>query len=222
VSKPLSKNASLRCSLAAPSRRRLMSCRDRYQDSFTLCIGHLDYGRQAVIIDCLREVKPPFAPEAVCEQFAKVLQSYNIHKVIGDRYAGLWPVEQFAKFHITYEQSAAPKSDLYRDLLALINSARIELLDHPKMIAQLTALERRVARGGKDSIDHPPGGHDDIANAVAGLAAINIKNTIASFDFVDTDRDVKADPRTDAQRNAADYRLQRFRQHLAMNGIPPW
>jgi hypothetical protein len=24
------------------------------------------------------------------------------------------------------------------------------------------------ARGGKDSIDHPPGAHDDVANAVAG------------------------------------------------------
>jgi hypothetical protein len=30
-------------------------------------------------------------------------------------------------------------------------------------------LERRVARSGKDSIDHPPGGHDDVANACAGV-----------------------------------------------------
>jgi hypothetical protein len=34
----------------------------------------------------------------------------------------------------------------------------------------LTSLERRTARGGKDSIDHPPRQHDDIANAVAGVA----------------------------------------------------
>src|SRR4029450_12286297 len=33
---------------------------------------------------------------------------------------------------------------------------------------QLTALERRTSRGGRDSIDHAPGAHDDIANAVAG------------------------------------------------------
>jgi hypothetical protein len=32
-------------------------------------------------------------------------------------------------------------------------------------------LERRTARGGRDSIDHPPGQHDDLANAVAGLAS---------------------------------------------------
>ena len=30
-------------------------------------------------------------------------------------------------------------------------------------------LERRVARSGKDSIDHGPGGHDDVANSVAGV-----------------------------------------------------
>ena len=35
-------------------------------------------------------------------------------------------------------------------------------------LLQLTMLERRTARGGKDSIDHPRGGHDDVANSVAG------------------------------------------------------
>jgi hypothetical protein len=58
--------------------------------------------------------------------------------------------------------------DLYRELLPLINSGRCELLDHPKLISQLTGLERRTARGGRDSIDHAPGAHDDVANAVAG------------------------------------------------------
>lgn len=54
------------------------------------------------------------------------------------------------------------------------------MLDNPKLIAQLVNLERRVPRGGKDSIDHPPGAHDDLANAIAGLAAIN--SQFGSFD----------------------------------------
>jgi hypothetical protein len=33
----------------------------------------------------------------------------------------------------------------------------------------LCALERRTARGGRDSIDHPKGGHDDLINAAAGV-----------------------------------------------------
>jgi hypothetical protein len=33
-------------------------------------------------------------------------------------------------------------------------------------------LERRTARGGRDTIDHAPGGHDDLANVVAGVAVV--------------------------------------------------
>jgi hypothetical protein len=44
----------------------------------------------------------------------------------------------------------------------------VELLDLPRLTAQLVGLERRVSRGGRDSIDHLPGGHDDVVNAVAG------------------------------------------------------
>ena len=57
------------------------------------------------------------------------------------------------------------------DLLPLVNSQRIELLDNPRLISQLISLERRAARSGKDSSDHPPGGHDDLINSVAGLAS---------------------------------------------------
>ena len=77
----------------------------------------------------------------------------------------------FRRFNIRFEQAARPKSDLYVDLLASLNSHRVDLLDNPKLISQLCALERRTARSGRDSVDHPPGGHDDVANAVAGVAA---------------------------------------------------
>ncbi len=181
-------------------------------DSFALCIGHLDYAKQAVVVDALREVKPPFSPEGVCADFAVLLKSYGIGQVVGDRYAGIWPVEQFAKFGVIYEQSAAPKSDLYRDLLPLINSRRVDLLDHPKMISQLCSLERRVARGGRDSIDHPPSGHDDVVNAVAGLAAVNSKYggySLAPFqvDFVDGDA-TAADRETRSEADA--YQMERY------------
>jgi hypothetical protein len=149
-------------------------------DSMTLCVGHTDFARQTVVVDCLREVKPPFSPESVVEDFSRVLKNYHIATIVGDRYAGEWPREQFAKCGATYEASAKPKSELYGDLLPLINSNRIELLDHPKAVNQLCGLERRTARGGKDSIDHAPGTHDDVANAVAGLASL--ANRYGGFD----------------------------------------
>jgi hypothetical protein len=116
----------------------------------------------------------------VIDEFATLLKSYRVTHITGDRYAGIWPVESFARVGIKYEQSVAPKSDLYRDLLPLINSRRIELLDNPRLVNQLTALEQRTARGGRDSIDHPPGAHDDLINAVGGVAAIN--NQFGGFD----------------------------------------
>jgi hypothetical protein len=151
-------------------------------DSMTLAIGHFDSAKQTVIVDCLLEQRVPFSPELCVRDFSYTLKSYGVRKVIGDRYAGLWPVEQFARFDIEYEQSAAPKSELYLTLLALLNSRRIELVDNQRLAAQLCSLERRTARGGKDSIDHPPGGMDDCANAIAGLSAIC---TEQPFDYLE-------------------------------------
>jgi hypothetical protein len=80
----------------------------------------------------------------------------------GDRYGGEWPAERFGARGITYVPAEKPKSDLYRDLLPILNAHRAELLDLPRLGAQLCSLERRTARGGRDSIDHPPGTHDDM------------------------------------------------------------
>jgi hypothetical protein len=142
-------------------------------DSMTLAIGHKNSLKGTVVLDCLREVRPPFSPERVCSEFAVTLKSYGITKVFGDRYAGAYPVEQFRQFGITLDhEGVRPKSDLYVDLLPLINAGRVELLDNARLIGQLCALERRTARGGRDTIDHPSGAHDDVANAVAGAAAL--------------------------------------------------
>src|SRR5207302_5607480 len=90
----------------------------------------------------------------------------------GDRYAGEWPRERFREHGIVYEPAQKPKSDLYRDLLPAINSRKLDLLDDARLLTQLLALERRTARGGRDSIDHAPGAHDDLANAVAGAIVL--------------------------------------------------
>jgi len=149
-------------------------------DSMTLAIGHNDFVRSTVVLDAIREVKPPFSPEAVVESFAKSLQAYRVVTVTGDRYGGEWPREQFSKLGITYEPAEKPKSELYTDLLPLINSGRIALLDSERLVSQLTGLERRTSRAGRDSVDHVPGGHDDLCNAVAGMASL--ANRYGGFD----------------------------------------
>lgn len=135
-------------------------------DAMTLAIAHKE--GETVVLDAVRERKPPFSPEAVVAEFAKTIKAYGLSSVTGDRYAGEWPREQFRKQGIHYKLAEQTRSDLYRDLLPALNSGTLDLLDHRPLVSQLVGLERRVARGGKESIDHAPGGHDDVANAVAG------------------------------------------------------
>ena len=149
-------------------------------DAMTLAIAHTEGTTQ--ILDAIRERKPPFSPEAVAEEYAKLIREYRCTTVYGDRYGGEWPREQFRKHGVNYEPSEKPKSELYRDLLPLINSTAADLLEHDKLVTQLISLERRTSRGGKDSIDHPPGGYDDVANAVAGALVLSYKNpSVANF-----------------------------------------
>lgn len=63
-------------------------------NSFTLAVGHYDIDREVVVVDCLREVRPPFSPEQTVGEFSTVLKTYNITNIVGDRYAGEWPREQ--------------------------------------------------------------------------------------------------------------------------------
>jgi hypothetical protein len=136
-------------------------------DSMTVAVAHRDRDGIA-ILDAIREFRPPFSPEQVTAEIAALLKSYKIPRVTGDRYGGEWPREQFRNAGIQYDSSERPKSDIYRDALPLLNSGKLELLDNKRLASQLVGLERRTARGGRDSIDHAPGSHDDIANAALG------------------------------------------------------
>ena len=161
------------------------------QDSMTLAIAHQQQDGR-VILDAVRERKPPFKPSEVVAEFAVTLKAYGCDRVTGDRYGGEWPPEQFRECGISYEPADKAKSDLYRELLPLVNNGQLELLDHPRLIAQLCSLERRTARGGRDSIDHPPNGRDDVGNAAAGAIVLAAGHTatmqVLSLDLDEEDR----------------------------------
>jgi hypothetical protein len=121
----------------------------------TLAIAHTEGKTQ--ILDVIRERRPPFSPEAVTEEYAKLIRQYRCTTVYGDRYGGEWPREQFRKHGVNYEPADSSKSEIYVDLLPLINSGAVDLLEHDRLVTQLTSLERRTSRGGRDSIDHARG-----------------------------------------------------------------
>ena len=140
------------------------------QDSMTLAVGHAESER--AVLDLVRERKPPFSPESVVTEFAEDLKRYGVHEVVGDRYGGEWPRERFLTHGIHYRISEKTKSEIYQAALPMLNSGRVELLDNKTLRTQFIGLERRTSRGGKDSIDHRPGGRDDVVNAAAGVLTL--------------------------------------------------
>ena len=135
-------------------------------DAMTLAIAHKE--GETELLDAIRERRPPFSPEAVVEEFSSVMRQYRCSRCYGDRYGGAWPAEQFMKCGIHLEPAEKTKSDVYLDLLPLINSKAVRLLDQDRLMLQFVGLERTTKSGGRDRIDHPRGCHDDVANAAAG------------------------------------------------------
>jgi len=141
-------------------------------DSYTLGIAHYDEVTRKVVLDLVREWMVPFSPMEVTRQAVSILKAYGISEVTGDRYGGEWPREQFEEGGINYNLSPKTKTELYQDLLPMLNSGTAQLVDMRTLKNQLKSLERRTQRGGREIIDHPPKAKDDVANAAAGAVVL--------------------------------------------------
>ena len=91
---------------------------------------------------------------------------------MGDRYAPGFVAEHFRGRGIRYEPSPLDRSQVYLELLPLVNSGQALLLDVPELLRELRGLERRRGTSGRDRVDHAPGAHDDWANAAAGALVL--------------------------------------------------
>jgi hypothetical protein len=140
------------------------------RDSMTLAIGHNEHrhGRDVAIIDQLLEARPSFDPDLVAAQMAEVLRAYGLMSVVGDAYAGAWPTSSFGRCGIEYRLAHCVKSEIYLHVVALFSGSRVELLDLPRLADQFCGLQRKTGAGGRESVDHARGAHDDMSNAVAG------------------------------------------------------
>jgi hypothetical protein len=135
-------------------------------DQFTLAIAHQEHER--AVLDVLHAWPPPFSPSAVIGKIADQLCAYGLTAIVGDRYAPGFVAEHFRAHRIHYDPSPLDRSQLYLELLPLVNSGQALLLDTPELLRELRGLERRRGTNGRDRVDHAPGGHDDLANSAAG------------------------------------------------------
>jgi len=155
-------------------------------DDAALAIAHKR--ERTVVVDLLRQYRPPFNPYQVVSDMVEELERYGIRNVTGDNYAADFAAQAFRSCGIGYKRSEKPKSALYLELLPRLCSGEIKLPDNETLVNQLANLERRTRSGGKDVIDHPPGGHDDVANAVAGVCnAFNHKKISIGAFFAPSD-----------------------------------
>lgn len=135
-------------------------------DSMTLAVGHRE--GDMVILDCVHELRPPFSPKEAVRIFSLITRDYDCDTIVGDRWGGDWPREAFMEHGIYYRLCPKTRTELYQEFLPHLSSGTVDLLDIPRMVNQFANLERRSG-SGRETIDHPAGQHDDLANAAAGV-----------------------------------------------------
>ena len=161
-------------------------------DDAALAIGHRADNK--IVVDLVRQWKPPFSPDTVVGEMVSVLAHYHISRVTGDNYSAEFTKAAFESRGVLYDRVtsnpwsndpiakvAKSKGQLYLELLPRLCSGDVELLDNEILIEQLAGLERRTRSGGRDIIDHGPNQHDDVANVVAGVCDCVIETPLLPF-----------------------------------------
>jgi hypothetical protein len=138
-------------------------------DATAAAVAHRNGDR--IIIDACRRWPSPHDPVQVASEVARFLSTYNLSNAIADQYGAELSRSIYAEAGVSLVSAALNRSEAYLAMLPLFTSSRIEIPDEPRLRTELLALERRTGRSGKDAVDHPPHGHDDLINAVA-LAAV--------------------------------------------------
>jgi hypothetical protein len=199
-------------------------------DSYTICIAHRD-GEQ-LVCDLVRGTRGKFDPQTVTKEYAVLLREYGVHSVTGDHYAAEWCSAAWSSAGISYVPSALPKSQLYLEVVPLFTRGLVRLPEHPTLFRELRLLERQTHRGGRDSVDHPRGQHDDFANALCG-ALRQLSDHLAfdtTYAFVDGTPIGGTDNLTNEQRaarrreEAEEFHRSRLIAYLGAHGGfgAPW
>lgn len=131
-----------------------------------------------VVVVATRRWTSPHDPLVVAREAAAFLRTYGLSTAIADSYAAGFATSTYREAGVALMPADVTRSAAYLHMLPLLTTGRFEIPDDPILRQELLALERRTGSSGKDSVDHPPHGHDDVANAMA-LAAYAASRTAA-------------------------------------------
>jgi hypothetical protein len=146
-------------------------------DSAVLSIAHFE--REKAVLDYVREIESPHAPASAIREFCTILKAYHVTEVFGDRFAASFASQHYESNGINYRPCELSRSEIYLAVLPHLLSNNIVLLDLPAMQEQFTNLERKPGRT-TDIVDHGSGKADDIANSVAGVLELVLRDNVVS------------------------------------------
>jgi hypothetical protein len=143
-------------------------------DASTLVVGHLDGER--FIADVVRGRHGD--PHAAALDYSQCAKQYHCRVIWGDAYSKEWCAGFYRSAGgLDYRQSPLTRSQLYLEGQVHFTRGLISIPANPTLLRELRLLERRVARSGKDSVDHGVGGHDDTSNSLFGCLYVAMKAT---------------------------------------------
>jgi hypothetical protein len=95
---------------------------------------------------------------------------YDVREVQGDKFAGGFHADEWARQDIRFKPCERTTSENYLAALPLLLSGRVRLIDNVVLRQQFAGLERRVHVGTRESVTHAASysAHDDVACAAAG------------------------------------------------------
>src|SRR5262249_11060586 len=109
--------------------------------------------------------------EGTVRAAAEILRRYRCAEVVSDRYSAGWAKQAWERAGIKVVAPEADRSGTYMAAEPLFAQGLISILDDEVQVRELRNLEKRPRPGGKVSVDHPRGLHDDRANALCLAAA---------------------------------------------------
>ena len=146
-------------------------------DAFTCVVGHLE--GDMFVADVIRGRRPPFAPEAVVQEYSALAKAYRVRSITTDNYSAEWVAQAFRQAGMDHKLAPMPKSALYLEALPRFAQGQVRIPDHKALIRELRLLERRTSKSGRDHVDHPSSGSDDLANSLVG--AMNLAVCAAHY-----------------------------------------
>lgn len=158
---------------------------DRF--TFTLVSCRENRVTQHVIMGWEGSKKDPVKAHTVAQYIKNILKNFPVDHVAADQYAFQPLKEIFDQYGVElkeYTFTPTFKKKIYFNFKKLVHSQQIDLLDHEEQVKEIKALVVEQSATGTIRIGHPPGGHDDYADALAVATFLATEGqTTGAFEF---------------------------------------